>query len=57
MAEKLDPQVQIRLIDLAWDIAKIVTPISKPSRDDIVKEKAERFDQAYKAVIKTLGYE
>lgn len=50
----LDPQVQIRIIELAWELAN--KPIVKSRRpDDWIAEKAELFDQAYKAMLGTIS--
>jgi hypothetical protein len=50
----LDPQVQIRIIELAWELAK--KPIVKARRpDDWIVEKAQLFDQAYKALLGTIS--
>lgn len=54
MAEKLDPQVQIRIIDLANKWSELATQ-SMSSAERMIEEKAKRFDQAYKAITKTLG--
>jgi hypothetical protein len=50
----LVPEVQIHLIDLAWKIVETTTRESAGTRDNVVKERLERFDQAYKAVVKTI---
>jgi len=53
MAEKLDPQVQIHIITLASEWTKLINlPIS--TAKDMIGEKAKRFDQAYKAILKTV---
>jgi len=50
----LDPQVQIRIIELAWELAN--KPIIKTRRpDDWIAEKATLFDQAYKALLGTVS--
>lgn len=53
MADKLDPQVQVRIIDLAWEMVK------KEQIGDTgkvgVRRRAELFDQAYKALVKTVA--
>ncbi len=51
--DKLDPQVQIRIIDLAekWSDAK---QTGGNVSEDSIKRQAKLFDQAYKAIIKTL---
>lgn len=50
MAEKLDPQVQIHIIDLAnaWSGSVLTTD------DTSIKKKVERFEQCYKAIIKVV---
>jgi hypothetical protein len=50
----LVPEVQIHLIDLAWKIVETTTRESASTRENVVKERLERFDQAYKAVVKTI---
>jgi len=50
----LDPQVQIRIIELAWELAN--KPIIKTRRpDDWIAEKLELFDQVYKALLGTIS--
>jgi hypothetical protein len=50
----LDPQVQIRIIELAWELAN--KPIIKTRRpDDWIAEKVEMFDQVYKALLGTIS--
>jgi len=49
----LDPQVQIRIIDLANKWTELASQsISKA--ESMIEEKARRFDQAYKAMLKTI---
>ena len=47
----LDPQVQIRIIDLA---AKWADLKSVPSGQEFIEAKPKYFDQAYKAILKTV---
>ena len=49
----LDPQVQISIIDLA---AEWVDSLELPSKSpgELIKLKAERFDQAYQDLMKTV---
>ncbi|GEM_PF-1945599 len=49
----LDPQVQIRIIDLAERWVGNVD-VGTSGRENAVNVIAKRFDQAYKAIIKTL---
>ena len=50
----LDPQVQIRIIELAWELAN--KPTIKTRRpDDWIAEKLELFDQVYKALLGTIS--
>ena len=49
----LDPQVQIRIIDLAEKWAGGVD-VGTSGRENAINLTAKRFDQAYKAIIKTL---
>ena len=53
----MDPEVEIRVIDLADDWSSVKEPDRDLSAEAIIKERAKRFDQAFKAIIKTLGYE
>jgi len=52
----LDPQVQIRIIDLAWEWAKVtLAPRQGPkSWKTRIQARAEGFDEAYKAIVKTV---
>ncbi len=52
----LDPQVQIRIIDVAekWVVDTRESTPSGAGSETLIKRKAERFDQAYKAIIKTV---
>lgn len=51
----MDPEVEIKAIELAHEWAKLINqPID--SIEKMIDEKARRFDRAYKAIIKTLGY-
>jgi len=56
MADKLDPQVQIRIIDLAvkWVEMQGRQRIPPGPSIDIL---ADYFDQAYKAIVKTVAGE
>lgn len=52
----LDPQVQIRIIELAekWvELTRDTVP-SQAGSETLITRRAERFDQAYKAIIKTV---
>ena len=49
----LDPQVQISIIDLAAEwVESLELPAKSP--EQIIKLKAERFDQAYQDLMKTI---
>jgi hypothetical protein len=50
--DKIDPQVQIRIIDLAdkWSL----TTRPQAQTESYINAQAKLFDQAYKAIIKTL---
>ena len=49
----LDPQIQICIIDLAAEwVASLELPAKSP--EELVKLKAERFDQAYQDLVKTV---
>jgi len=52
----LDPQVQIRIIDLAEEWSKIAIPRATPEKEWFT-QKAENFDKAYKAILKTVQSE
>jgi hypothetical protein len=53
----LDPQVQIRIIDLAWQWAeKTLQPISGPRTQKArIEARAVGFDLAYKAILEIIG--
>jgi len=53
----LDPQVQIRIIDLAEEWAKVAMPRDTGSGEAWFTQKAEIFDKAYKAIVKTVTAE
>jgi len=51
-------QTQIRAIDLAWEWVKTYVTSDLPvAPEPIIRELAQRFDQAYKAIVKTLTSE
>jgi hypothetical protein len=52
----LDPQVQIRIIDLAWEWAKVTLERGSGPRTQFtrIEARAKGFDQAYKSIIKTV---
>ena len=57
VVDMLDPQVQIRIIDLAWQWAKetlqrLPGPKAQQTR---IEARAVGFDQAYKAILKTIS--
>ncbi|MBI2288607.1 MAG: hypothetical protein HYU83_06515 [Chloroflexi bacterium] len=49
----LDPQVQISIIDLAADWVESLELTAK-TPEAVIKLKAERFDQAYQDLVKTV---
>ncbi len=49
----LDPQVQICIIDLAAEWVESLELTTK-SPEGLIKLKAERFDQAYQDILKTI---
>jgi hypothetical protein len=51
----LDPQVQIRAMELAITWSNHADVPQNQTPEAYTKIKAERFDQAYKAIIKTLN--
>lgn len=53
MAE-LDPQVQIKVMEFAKEWATGFIIPSNQAPEAVIRIRAERFDQAYKAIIKTL---
>jgi len=56
MAEYDFAQVQIRMIDLAWEwVSKRTPPVKGDRPDAIIEELAKYFDQAYKAITKTVA--
>ncbi len=50
----LEPEVKIRAIDLADKWVARLTPKAK-SQEALIKNLAERFDQAYKAIAETIA--
>lgn len=52
----LDPQVQIRVIDLAakWVEETKQTSTGQVGQETLIKRRTERFDQAYKALTTTV---
>ena len=50
----LDPQVQIRIIDLAAKWAGDIEQGGMGGRETPINKTAKYFDQAYKAILKTL---
>lgn len=51
----MDPQVQIRTIDLASEWIKTYAIRDLPEAPELrIKELAKRFDQAYKAIAKSV---
>jgi hypothetical protein len=54
MAEELDPQVQIRIMDLAFKLAEAALPAVSRGEQGL-KKYAEYFDTAYKAIAKTIA--
>ncbi len=51
----LDPQVQIRVIDLAAKWLEQTTPhTGQAGQETLIQRRAERFDQAYKAIAKSV---
>ena len=55
----LDPEVQISIIDLAasWVEDTRYTETGQIGAETLIKRRAERFDQAYKAIVKTVASE
>jgi hypothetical protein len=51
----LDPQVQIRIIDLALQLAKDSTNIAHVSATKWYDTTIENFDKTYKAILKTIS--
>jgi hypothetical protein len=55
MANDITPEIQIQLLDLAWKIVCTTTPMGGArERADVVKERTDRLNEAYKAIIKTI---
>ena len=51
-------QVQIRAMDMAWEWVKTYATSDLPvDSEPIIRELAKQFDQAYKAIVKTLTSE
>ena len=54
MTEQLDPQVQIRIIDLAEKVANASLP-DTPKGEAGLNKYLEYIDKAYKGVLKTIA--
>lgn len=55
MGRNLTENEYLLVIELAGDWSKdIASPIHQPTAEENIKAKAEAFDQAYKAIIKTV---
>lgn len=54
--KELDPQVQIRIIELAWQWVKDTMTLAPSGRtqEQAIEARAKTFDQAYKAILKTV---
>lgn len=50
----LDPQVQIRIIDLAEKWADYAMPRGLESEEAALTKRIENFDKAYKAIVKAV---
>ncbi len=50
----LEPEIKIRAIDLADKWVARLTPRAK-TQEALIKNLAERFDQAYKAIAETIA--
>jgi len=59
MADNLDTQVQIRIIDLAQEWMVQLRPLLPKSRvmDTAIECRIEVFDKLYKAIVKTITSE
>jgi len=57
VADMLDPQVQLRIIDLAWQWAeKTLQPLPGPKTQQTrIAARAAGFDLAYKAILETIS--
>ena len=55
MAEKLDPQVQMHIMDLALEVAKASIPRATTTGEVGLEKYTEYIDKAYKALIKTIA--
>jgi len=56
MAEKLDPQIQLRVIDLAWEFMLQMKPVLPKSRylEGAMSTRIEVFEKLYKALVKVI---
>jgi hypothetical protein len=52
--DKIDPQVQVRIIDLAAKWSDETRDMGRPSEDTINRQD-KLFDKAYKAIVKTVS--
>jgi len=53
----LDPDVKMQIIDLASEWVKMKPPAPNATWESTIKILSERFDQAYKALVKTISEE
>ncbi len=57
MVDKIDPQVQIRILDIAEKWADIFMQRDVQSTEAAFNKRIENFDKAYKAITKTVASE
>ena len=59
MSEKLDPQIQIRIIDLTREWMTQMKPVFPKSRriEDAIVTRIEIFDKVYKAIVRVVTAE
>ena len=57
MAEKLDPQVQVKLIEISKEWAEKVADHTAPAGSKMPKGYPKEFDNIYKQLVKTMSGE
>jgi len=52
--DMLDPQVQVKLIEVAWKMVELSRIGESASKAQPIEENAKKFDEAYKAISKSV---
>lgn len=51
----LDPQVQVKLVEVAWKVVELSRLGESASKPQSIEENAKKFAEAYTALSKTVG--